>query len=319
MVSARPLNAPPLLFLLGPTASGKTALACRLADDFPVELVNVDSASVYRGLDIGSAKPDALTRARYPHHLMDWVDPDDPYSAARFVADVTPLLAAIRARGHVPLLVGGTMLYFQALQQGLAVLPSASPELRSALEARAEQEGWPALHAELARVDPVTAARLAPLDRQRIQRALEVWHVTGQPLSFWHQEQAHTGSPDRILTLGLMPGQRAALHERIAHRFDQMLAQGLVEEVRQLRLRYPRLTGEMPAMRAVGYRQVWQFLEGEGSASEMRLRGIIATRQLARRQLTWVRNWPARVALDPDQTEWEETARALVEHFLKGP
>ncbi len=303
------------LFLMGPTASGKTALACHLATYLPIELVNVDSASVYRGLDIGAAKPDRETLRRFPHHLMDCVDPDDAYSAARFVEDAQRVMSQIQARGHIPLLVGGTPLYFRALQSGLSVLPAADAQIRRAIEEEAARVGWPALHALLAECDPETARRLAPHDRQRIQRALEVWRLTGRTLSDWHREAVAVCSP-RTLTLGLLPGQRQGLHERIAQRFDQMLAQGLVEEVRRLRRDYPNLCADHPAMRAVGYRQVWQYLDGELSAVEMRERGIIATRQLARRQLTWLRHWPDLVGLDPDIPGWQEEALARVRKFL---
>ncbi len=303
---------------MGPTASGKTALACHLAQHFPVELINVDSASVYRGLDIGAAKPDWATRQRFPHHLMDWVDPDDPYSAARFVADAEAVMQGIRARGKIPLLVGGTPLYFRALEEGLSSLPQADAELRQRLEAAAERDGWPALHARLVQVDPDTAARLAPLDRQRIQRALEVWHLTGRPLSAWHREGKVRMAQARTLTLGLMPGSRAALHERIAARFAQMLADGLVEEVLTLRRTYPRLRGELPSMRAVGYRQVWQYLDGLIDANALRDQGTAATRQLARRQLTWLRGWPRLVMLDPDRDDWRDSAWRDVEDFCAG-
>lgn len=301
---------------MGPTASGKTALACFLAQHLPVELVNVDSASVYRGLDIGAAKPDAETRRRFPHHLMDHVAPDEAYSAARFVADAQAVMRQIRARGHVPLLVGGTPLYFRALESGLSDLPAADAALRRTLEEEAARVGWPAMHARLARCDAETAQRLAPHDRQRIQRALEVWHLTGRTLSDWHREQGDAPLPAPTLTLGLLPGQRQRLHERIAQRFDQMLAQGLVEEVRQLRQQYPDLRADHPAMRAVGYRQAWQYLEGELSGAELRERGIIATRQLARRQLTWLRHWPGLVALDPDRADWQQEALTRVREFL---
>ncbi|NDU85765.1 MAG: tRNA (adenosine(37)-N6)-dimethylallyltransferase MiaA [Ferrovum sp.] len=308
------MNAP-VIFLLGPTASGKTNLACDLAEHFPLELINVDSASVYRGLDIGTAKPDAQTRARHPHHLMDWVDPDDPYSAARFVADVQLLLPEIRARGRIPLLVGGTPLYFQALQRGLSTLPAAAPDVRAQLEEEARVVGWPALHQRLQEVDPLTAARLAPLDRQRIQRALEVWMVTARPLSSWHAEDSKQGLPGPVLTLGLVPGDRTILHERIAARFHAMVAAGLEQEVMDLRQRYS-LHGDLPAMRAVGYRQAWQLLEGELGPSEWVERGIIATRQLAKRQLTWLRSWADLQSIDALAQNCAMRAQDLVRRFL---
>lgn len=308
---------PARIFLMGPTASGKTALACQLAMQWPIELINVDSASVYRGLTIGAAKPDAQTLARFPHHLMDWVDPDDPYSVARFVADACSVMASIHQRGNIPLLVGGTPMYFRALLAGLSPLPQADAGLRQQLEDQAKQQGWPFLHEQLASVDPITAARLAPHDRQRIQRALEVWHLTGRALSAWHGQEKTPMEGHRTLMLGLMPTSRAALHARIALRFDQMLAQGLVQEVRALRQRYPALHAQLPAMRAVGYRQVWQYLEGRLSAAELREQGVIATRQLARRQLTWLRRWPDLVVIDPDQADWQASASQRVGQFLR--
>lgn len=279
---------PPAIALIGPTASGKTDLALALAERFPVEIVSLDSAQVFIGMDIGTAKPDRETLARFPHHLIDLITPEERYSAAQFRADALRVMAEITARGKVPLLVGGTMLYFKALVEGLADLPPADPALRAAIDAEAAARGWPALHAELAKGDPVTAARLAPTDAQRIQRALEVLRLTGKPLGDFWQGQAREALPYRLLTLALAAPERQLLHERIAQRFRAMLAAGLVAEVEGLREKY-RLTAELPSMRCVGYRQVWEMLEGQLPMAELTDRGIFATRQFAKRQLTWLR------------------------------
>ena len=281
----------PAILLMGPTASGKSAIALELAQLLPVEIVSVDSAQVYRGMDIGTAKPDAATRARVAHHLLDLIDPDQSYSAARFRADALAAMAGIRGRGCIPLLVGGTMLYFKALREGLSPLPQADARLREELDDRAAAAGWPALHAELARVDPATAARLATTDSQRIQRALEVFRLSGTPLSALQDARQSDDAPD-FVAIALVPSDRAALHRRIADRFDAMLAVGLIEEVRMLRRRFA-LTGSMPSMRCVGYRQVWDVLEGARTPGDLRERGIAATRQLAKRQLTWLRSTQA--------------------------
>jgi tRNA dimethylallyltransferase len=278
----------PVVLLMGPTASGKSAVALELAARLPVEIVSVDSAQVYRGMDIGTAKPDGETRARVRHHLLDLIDPDQAYSAARFRIDALAAIAEIRARGRVPLLVGGTMLYFKALREGLSDLPPANAAVRARLDTRAAGEGWRALHAELARLDPATAARLDPTDSQRIQRALEVYELSGRPISALQgarQKPAEAG----FLSLALIPHDRAELHRRIANRFDAMLAGGLVDELSGLRRRF-RLNPSMPSMRCVGYRQAWQFIDGVGDRDELRARGAAATRQLARRQLTWLRS-----------------------------
>jgi tRNA dimethylallyltransferase len=279
----------PVVLLMGPTASGKSALALALARQFPVEIVSVDSAQVYRGMDIGTAKPDRATQARVPHHLIDVIEPTDAYSAARFRADALRAIADIRARRRIPLLVGGTMLYVKALVDGLSALPPADPALRAALDARAAVEGWPALHAELCRVDPATAARLAPNDAQRIQRALEVHRLTGAPLSQLQGAREAGGALGEHLALALMPADRARLHADIAARFDAMLAAGLVDELRGLRSRLA-LMPTMPSMRCVGYRQAWEFLDGAIDAGQLRAKGIAATRQLAKRQMTWLRS-----------------------------
>lgn len=300
---------------MGPTASGKTALAVSLVERFPLEIISVDSALVYRGMDIGSAKPDAATLARAPHHLLDIRDPAEAYSAAAFCDDARRLMAGIVARGRVPLLVGGTMLYFRALLRGLDDLPRADPALRKALEAEAKVCGWPALHAELAAVDPATAARLAPNDSQRIGRALEIFRLTGTPMSAL-LDRAKSELPYRVLQLALIPSDRAVLHQRIAARFDAMLAEGLVDEVEFLRRAYA-LSPDLPAMRAVGYRQAWAYLDGDIDMKALREQGIAATRQLAKRQLTWLRSWPDAVVLDCLAEDLEMQATVLVARHLR--
>ena len=301
------------VMLLGPTASGKSAVAMALAERFPVEIVSVDSAQVYRLLDIGTAKPSRAERARVPHHLIDIIDPEDSYSAARFAADARRLVTEISARGRLPLLVGGTMLYAKALREGLHALPPASAELRTELDREAEQIGWPALHTRLAGVDPATAARLAPGDSQRIQRALEVYLLTGQPLSHWiAQQRADAAPPREALRIALEPSDRSVLHARIETRFRAMLAAGLIDEVKQLRER-PSLHPELPALRSVGYRQVWAWLDQPGPMETLAGAGIAATRQLAKRQLTWLRSDPGRVVIDclaPDCAD--QVARHLI-------
>jgi len=304
---------PPAFCLMGPTASGKTDLAVALAARFPVEIVSVDSALVYRGMDIGTAKPDAATLARAPHHLIDIIAPSESYSAARFRADAIRLLRDIAGRGRIPLLVGGTMLYFKALKEGLAALPVAAPELRAELEARARREGWPALHAELARLDAATAARLAAHDAQRIQRALEVCLSAGEPLSVLLERQQKVADlPCRLIEIALMHDDRAWLHERINLRFKAMLEAGLVEELRGLRERYP-LTADLPSMRCVGYRQAWRYLEGEISAAELFASGAAATRQLAKRQITWLRGWQGATTLDCRAPDLLDRVSRLIE------
>jgi tRNA dimethylallyltransferase len=336
MNGSHPTVAPPQapraqwLALAGPTASGKTAAALAMAAHWPVEIISVDSALVYRGMDIGTAKPSAAERAQVRHHLIDILDPRETYSAAAFVTDARQLLDDIRRRGRWPLLVGGTMLYFKALFEGLDELPPAQPELRARIEQEARLRGWPALHAELARVDPVTAARLAPNDAQRIGRALEVWRTTGQPLSAlqkrWRGEQPGSNT----LSIGGLPGQlialepsdRAWLHERIHRRFAAMLDAGLIEEVQALRARGD-LHLMLPSMRCVGYRQVWEALDAAAQAGRDALtpaereallaRGTAATRQLAKRQLTWLRSLPQRISLQPeDELTFWPRLRAIV-------
>jgi tRNA dimethylallyltransferase len=283
------------MVLAGPTASGKSALAIALAEAVPLEIVSVDSAQVYRGMDIGTAKPSAAERASVPHHLIDIIEPSDRYSVARFANDAARLIGEINARGRAALLVGGTMLYIKALLEGLDTLPESDAAVRAAIDAEAAAIGWPALHARLARVDPVTAQRLEPSDAQRIQRALEVWQLTGRPLSQAHGQRVQPGLP--LPLLALEPNSRAWLHERIAARFHAMLGGGFVDEVRALRARGD-LQASLPSMRCVGYRQVWQALDA-GDLSGVAERGIAATRQLAKRQLTWLRRMPGvRVACD---------------------
>ena len=276
------------LFLLGPTASGKTAVALALAERFPIEVISVDSVQVYRGMDVGTAKPGRAERSRAPHHLIDILEPTEPYSAGRFRDDALRLAREIAERSRIPVFAGGTMLYFSALMRGLAELPPAQPAIRAEIEAEAAREGWPAVHARLQAVDPQTARRVKPTDAQRIQRALEVHRHTGRPLSSFHGEAPAGSLPFEALRVALEPSDRAALHERIAKRFRGMLEAGLVEELERLRRRYP-LEASMPSMRSVGYRQVWETLEGRATAATLEGRGIAATRQLAKRQLTWLR------------------------------
>lgn len=286
-----------MILLMGPTATGKSALALALADALGGEIVTVDSAQAYRGMDVGTAKPDAATRARVPHHLIDLIDPTDAYSAARFCADARVAVDAIRARGRVPILAGGTMLYFKAWTEGLSSLPRADAATRAAIDAEAAARGWPALHAELARVDPASAAKLRPTDTQRIQRALEVARLTGQPLSSLQGRRTPGARDDKAVAIALMPTDRERLHREIAARFDAMLAGGLVDELAALRGRFA-LDPAMPSMRCVGYRQAWAFLDGEVDREGLRETAIAATRQLARRQLTWLRATAAH-AFDP--------------------
>jgi tRNA dimethylallyltransferase len=301
------------LAIAGPTASGKSALALAAAQRWPIEIISVDSALVFRGMDIGTAKPSAAELAAAPHHLIDILDPTEAYSAAQFVADAARLIAEVHGRGRHALLVGGTMLYFKALVNGLDAMPGADPTVRAAIDARAASEGWPALHSELQAVDAVTAARLAPNDAQRIQRALEVWQLSGEPLSAWHGRRAMPAMA--LPMLSLEPGSRAWLHERIAQRFEAMLAAGLVDEVRHLRARDDLHLG-LPSMRCVGYRQAWECLDA-GDVSPLRERGIAATRQLAKRQLTWLRSMPARTVVACDAPDAPAQALAHLERLLQ--
>lgn len=312
------------LILAGPTASGKTALALALAEHLPIEVISVDSALIYQGMDIGTAKPTAHELAAVPHHLIDILDPAQSYSAARFVADATRLMAEIRARGRTPLLVGGTMLYVKALIDGLDEMPAARPEVRAMLDERAAREGWPALHAELLLVDPIVGARLAPLDSQRIQRALEVWHSTGLPLSHFQRRlgealpSQQSNAPEGTVLISLEPADRAWLHQRIDLRYEQMMGAGLIDEVQRLRAR-PDLNLGLPSMRCVGYRQVWEALD-EGldlGLAKVRAavaeRGAAATRQLAKRQITWLRSMPWRQVFACDQMSLDEQCKRALE------
>ena len=288
---------PPAIFLMGPTASGKTAAAVELVQHLPVEIISVDSALVYRDMNIGTAKPDAATLAIAPHQLIDILAPTEVYSAAAFRNDALRLMHDITTRGKIPLLVGGTMLYFRALRFGLSDLPQADTEVRAEIEEQAAQKGWPTMHKELAKVDPASAARLKPNDSQRIQRALEIFRVSGQPMSALLGQQEAYQLPYRLIPLALIPSDRKKLHERIAIRFADMLKQGLLEEVQALQRKYVLNSG-MASMRCVGYRQAWQYLEGETDETELLEQGIAATRQLAKRQLTWLRGMPDNIEFD---------------------
>nr|WP_315230396.1 tRNA (adenosine(37)-N6)-dimethylallyltransferase MiaA [uncultured Albidiferax sp.] len=309
---------PRCIALAGPTASGKTAAALAIAQRWPVEIISVDSALVYRGMDIGTAKPSAAELAQVPHHLINIRDPLQAYSAAEFVLDAERLLQEITARGRLPLLVGGTMLYFKALFDGIDPMPGADPAIRAAIEAEATQHGWPAMHAQLALVDPPTAARLQPMDTQRIQRALEVYRASGQPLSSFHATKDIAATAHRISAttlISLEPTDRAWLHERIALRFDQMLAGGFLDEVVALRTRGD-LHPDLPSMRCVGYRQAWEALDGTLPMVELRDRGIFATRQLAKRQVTWLRSMPQRHIVACDAPDALQQVLARVEAAL---
>jgi tRNA dimethylallyltransferase len=310
------------LCLAGPTASGKTAAALALARQHPVEIISVDSALVFRGMDIGTAKPSDAELAAVRHHLINIRDPLNAYSAAEFVRDAQALIIDISARGKLPVLVGGTMLYFKALFDGLDDMPAAHPEVRAAIEAEATLRGWPALHAELAVIDPITAARLASADSQRIQRALEVFRVSGKPLSHFHSTQnaikseaASAISTGVSALISLEPTDRAWLHARIAQRFDAMLELGLLDEVRSLRARGD-LHRDLPSMRCVGYRQAWEALDGDWPPAELRERGLAATRQLCKRQVTWLRSMPERQIIACDQTDAQAQVLALAERLM---
>ncbi|MDO9198814.1 tRNA (adenosine(37)-N6)-dimethylallyltransferase MiaA [Rhodoferax sp.] len=320
------------LALAGPTASGKTAAALAIAQEHDIEIISVDSALVYRGMDIGTAKPSAAELAAVPHHLINIRDPLQAYSAAEFVADAQALIADISARGKLPLLVGGTMLYFKALLEGLDDMPKADPAIRAELEEEARHKGWPTMHAALALVDPVTAARLNPADSQRVQRALEVFRISGQPLSSFHHttkmiaDDAHSTrargqngsnfSENESLLISLEPLDRGWLHQRIAQRFDAMLASGFLDEVKALHARGD-LHADLPSMRCVGYRQAWEALEGSSPMSELRDKGIFATRQLAKRQITWLRSMPHRHVVACDQPAALQQVLAMARDFVK--
>lgn len=310
------MKLPPAIFLMGPTASGKTGAAVYLVEKLPIEIISVDSALVFKDMNIGTAKPDAQILKQAPHFLIDITPPTQAYSAANFRADALKLMAEITARGKIPLLVGGTMLYFKALQEGLSDLPQADSEVRARLELEAQNIGWPAMHAKLAKIDPQTAARLQPNDMQRIQRALEVFEVSGKTMSECYAAQQANALPYKVLKIALMPSERQGLHDRIALRFAQMLKDGLVDEVKCLLKKYPELTIESTAMRCVGYRQVLEYLRGDFTLDELYNRGVFATRQLAKRQLTWLRGMQDLEVLDCLDTKLNEAVYQKIKHAL---
>lgn len=309
------------IFLMGPTASGKTGAAVYLHSKFPVEIISVDSALVFKDMNIGTAKPDAATLASAPHHLIDMIPPTEAYSAANFRSDALRLMAEIIARSKIPLLVGGTMLYFKALEGGLSGLPEANQEVRAKLDAEAAQIGWPAMHSKLASIDPETAARLMPNDMQRIQRALEVYAITGETMSSLFAKQTSDVLPYKVLKIALVPSNRKVLHARIEARFEQMLKDGLLDEVMALIAKYPSLTSESTSMRCVGYRQTLEHLRGDYDAAELRDRGIFATRQLAKRQLTWLRSMSRgmddTIELDCLNPDLNSVVLREIEQFIK--
>ena len=307
---------PPAIFLMGPTASGKTGAAVDLIEKLPVEIISVDSALVYRDMNIGTAKPDVEALTKAPHHLIDMIDPTSAYSAANFRSDALRLMADITARGKIPLLVGGTMLYFKALEGGLSGLPEASPAIRAKLDAEAAQIGWPAMHNKLASIDSATAARLMPNDMQRIQRALEVIEISGESMSSLFAKQTSEALPYKLLKIALIPSDRKVLHQRIEVRFEQMLKDRLVDEVKSLLAKYPQLCAESTAMRCVGYRQALEHLAGQYDSAELRDRGIFATRQLAKRQLTWLRGMDDTVELDCLNADLNELILSEIAQFL---
>ena len=304
---------------MGPTASGKTGAAVYLQSKLPVEIISVDSALVFKDMNIGTAKPDAATLAAAPHHLIDMIEPTAAYSAANFRSDALRLMADITARGKIPLLVGGTMLYFKALEGGLSGLPEANPQVRARLDARAALIGWPSMHEKLALIDPETAARLQPNDAQRIQRALEVFEITGESMSSLFAKQTSEVLPYHLLKIALIPSDRKVLHARIEARFEQMLQASLVDEVKGLIAKYPTLTPESTAMRCVGYRQALEHLAGDYDAAELRDRGIFATRQLAKRQLTWLRGMDDTIEIDCLQTDLNALVLREIRQFLSEP
>lgn len=314
---------PSAIFLMGPTASGKTGAAVYLHSKLPVEIISVDSALVFKDLNIGTAKPDAATLATAPHHLIDMIDPTSAYSAANFRSDALRLMAEITARGKIPLLVGGTMLYFKALESGLSGLPEASPAIRAKLDAEAAKIGWPAMHYKLASIDSATAARLMPNDMQRIQRALEVYEIAGETMSSLFAKQTSEALPYKVLKIALIPNDRKVLHARIEARFEQMLKDGFVNEVRALIAKYPTLTSESTSMRCVGYRQALEQLSlehkaGQYDLAELRNRGIFATRQLAKRQLTWLRGMDDTIELDCLNADLNGAVLSEIKQFLRG-
>jgi len=301
---------------MGPTASDKTEIALKLAKEFPLDLISVDSALVYRGMDIGTAKPDAATLHQVPHRLIDIRDPEESYSAGEFVRDACREIDASNARGRIPLLVGGTMMYFRALTEGIADLPQADAKIRAAIDAEAETSGWPALHAQLAEVDKIAAARINPNDSQRIQRALEVYRVSGKSLSEWQAGSASTDRADSFLKVAMVTESRSVLHDRIALRLQSMLQSGFVEEVQTLMAR-PGLTASHASMRAVGYRQLWSYLEGQDTLDDAKQKALAATRQLAKRQLTWLRSEQQVTVVDPLESDALATISALLHGQLE--
>lgn len=309
---------PPAIFLMGPTASGKTGAAVYLHSKLPVEIISVDSALVFKDMNIGTAKPDAATLATAPHHLIDMIDPTSAYSAANFRSDALRLMAEITARGKIPLLVGGTMLYFKALEGGLSGLPEASPAIRTKLDAEAAKIGWPAMHSKLASIDSATAARLMPNDMQRIQRALEVYEISGETMSSLFAKQTSEALPYKVLKIALIPSDRKVLHTRIEARFEQMLKDDFVNEVRVLIAKYPTLTSESTSMRCVGYRQTLEHLAGQYDLAELRNRGIFATRQLAKRQLTWLRGMDDTIELNCLNPDLNGAVFSEIKQFLRG-
>jgi tRNA dimethylallyltransferase len=308
---------PPAIFVMGPTASGKTDLAVRLYQKLPIELISVDSALVYQDMNIGTAKPSAEVLAEAPHALIDIIPPTEVYSAANFRNDALRLMADITARGKIPLLVGGTMLYFKALEGGLSQLPEADAAVRHIIEQEAAELGWPGMHAKLALVDPESAARLQPNDVQRIERALEVYRITGQSMTALHQATSGDALPYRLLKTALVPSDRKVLHERIALRFDHMLADGFTNEVKALLKKYPALTSDSTSMRCVGYRQALEYLAGAYNEAKLRDRGIFATRQLAKRQLTWLRSMEDLLQVDCLNANMHEEVLSAVSAFIK--
>ena len=309
---------PPAIFLMGPTASGKTGAAVYLQSKLPVEIISVDSALVFKGMNIGTAKPDAATLAAAPHHLIDMIEPTRAYSAANFRSDALRLMADIVGRGKIPLLVGGTMLYFKALEGGLSGLPEASSAIRAKLDAEAAQLGWPAMHSKLAALDPATAARLQPNDTQRIQRALEVIEISGESMSSLFAKQTSETLPYHLLKIALIPSDRKVLHARIEARFEAMLKAGFMDEVRALKTKYLQLTPESTSMRCVGYRQALEHLAGQYDLAELRDRGIFATRQLAKRQLTWLRGMDDTLELDCLNADLNGLVFSEIKQFLRG-
>jgi tRNA dimethylallyltransferase len=307
----------PAIFIMGPTASGKTGAAVDCYSKLPVEIISVDSALVFKDMNIGTAKPDAATLASAPHYLIDIIPPTEAYSAANFRTDALRLMADITACGKIPLLVGGTMLYFKALEGGLSGLPEAAQEVRAKLDAEAAQIGWPAMHSKLASIDPETSARLMPNDMQRIQRALEVYEITGETMSSLFAKQTSETLPYKLLKIALVPSDRKVLHARIAARFEQMLKDGFVDEVRALIAKYPSLTPESTSMRCVGYRQALEHLSGQYDLAELRDRGIFATRQLAKRQLTWLRGMDDTIELDCLHSNLNALVLAEIKRFIE--